>query len=77
MGHFQIKGGYLQFLNLVFLYLLWWTPSVLAADPPLPLGPLIDEAIKRNPSIQAAQNRWESSQAIIPQVKTLPLSEWS
>ena len=72
MGHFQIKGGYLPFLYLFLLYMLWWTPSVLAADPPLPLGPLIDEAIKQNPAIQAAQNRWESSKAIIPQVKTLP-----
>lgn len=72
MRHFLIKGVCLQFLSLVFLYLLWGAPSVLAAEPQLPLGPLIDEAMINNPSIQAAKDRWESSKAIIPQVQTLP-----
>lgn len=72
MEHFRIKRGYPQMLLVFVLCVLWWAPSVLAADPPLPLGPLIDEAIKQNPSIQSAKNRWESSKAIIPQVKTLP-----
>ena len=72
MGHFHIKRGYSQTLFLLVLFGLWLTPSVWAADPTLPLGPLLDEAIKQNPAIQAAKNRWESSKAVIPQVETLP-----
>jgi outer membrane protein TolC len=36
------------------------------------LEPLIREAQERNPDIQAARQRWESSKAVIPQVQTLP-----
>ena len=72
MGHFRIRKGYPQVLFVSVLSLWWWVPVVLAAEPPLPLGPLVDEALKQNPSIQAAKERWESSKAVIPQVKTLP-----
>ena len=72
MEHFRIRKGSPQILfGLVWLF-LWWGSPVLAADPPLPLGPLIDEALNRNPAIQAIKDRWESSKAIVPQVQTLP-----
>ena len=61
-----------QFLFFYLLFAWWSTTPVLAADTTLPLGPLIDEAIQQNPSIQAAKDRWESSKAVISQVKTLP-----
>jgi outer membrane protein TolC len=32
----------------------------------------VEEALLRNPDIQAARRRWEASQAIIPQVQSLP-----
>jgi outer membrane protein TolC len=59
--------------------LLWsWSVGVLAAwaqpntAPALELSRLLREARERNPDIQAAQQRWEAAQAVIPQVKTLP-----
>ncbi len=72
MGHLRIKGGNSQRLFVFVLCMVVWAPLVLAADPRLPLDTLIDEAIKQNPAIKAAKNRWESSKAIIPQVTTLP-----
>ena len=72
MGHSLIKRVSPQFLFFCLLFAWWSTYSALAADPPLPLGPLLDEAIKQNPSIQAAKDRWVSSKAIVPQVETLP-----
>jgi outer membrane protein TolC len=38
----------------------------------LDLQKLMQEAIENNPEIKAARQRWEASQAVIPQVKTLP-----
>ena len=61
-----------QFLFFCLLFAWWSIHPALAAEPTLPLGPLIDEAIKENPSIQAAKDRWDSSKAVISQVKTLP-----
>lgn len=72
MGNSLIKRVSPQFLFLCLLFAWWSTNSALAADLPLPLGPLLNEAIKQNPSIQAAKDRWVSSKAIIPQVETLP-----
>jgi outer membrane protein TolC len=46
-----------------------------AADRPeatLNLGELMREAMENNPEIKAARRRWEASQAVIPQVQTLP-----
>ena len=43
-----------------------------AEEVPLSLKVLVEEAIKRNPQIQVAKERWEASKAVIPQVKTLP-----
>ncbi len=55
--------------------LLW--PAVLFAasaseGPPQSLPQLVQEALDQNPEIQAARQRWESAQAVIPQVQTLP-----
>lgn len=46
--------------------------SALAAEPPLKLHTLIEEAFQQNPEIQAARHRWEAAKAVIPQVETLP-----
>ena len=72
MGNFHFKCVSLQFLFFCLLFAWWLAHSALAAETSLPLGPLIDEAIKQNPSIQAAKDRWDSSKAIISQVRTLP-----
>jgi len=55
-----------------------WSGGVdlsLAADQPeaiLSLGTLMREVVENNPEIKAARQRWEASQAVIPQVQTLP-----
>ena len=72
MGSYRIKRVSPQFLFFCLLFAWWSTASALAVDSQLPLGPLIDEAVKQNPSIQAAKARWNSSKAVISQVKTLP-----
>jgi len=45
---------------------------VFAEKSSLKLQTLVEEALQRNPNIQAARRRWEASQAIIPQVQSLP-----
>lgn len=52
--------------------LLW--PLLLLADggQHQPLAPLVQEALEHNPDIQAARQRWEAAQAVVPQVRTLP-----
>ena len=72
MGHFCIKRGNPQMMMIIVLCVSWLATWALAAEPTLPLDALLDEAIKQNPAIKAAKNRWESSKAIVPQVKTLP-----
>ncbi|TAL42014.1 MAG: TolC family protein [Methylovulum sp.] len=60
--------------------LLWasllWPAFALAVDnnvePVLPLAQLIREALDQNPEIKAAEQRWVSAQARIPQEQTLP-----
>lgn len=68
----------LRFLLLIFVWnsLLFlpgfssWAAS--ASTYSLNLQELMEEALQHNPDIQAARRRWESSQAIVPQVQTLP-----
>jgi cobalt-zinc-cadmium efflux system outer membrane protein len=43
-----------------------------AAGPRVTLDQLIQEALQNNPDIRASRQRWEASQAVIPQVQTLP-----
>jgi len=62
---------------LFSIVVLWGGRSdfSIAADRPeaiLNLGRLIHEAAENNPEIKAARQRWEASQAVIPQVQTLP-----
>jgi outer membrane protein TolC len=48
------------------------TGPAFAGESSLILHTLVEEALLRNPDIQAARRRWEASQAIIPQVQSLP-----
>jgi outer membrane protein, heavy metal efflux system len=48
------------------------TGPASAEEASLTLQSLVEEALLRNPDIQAANRRWEASQAIIPQVQSLP-----
>jgi outer membrane protein TolC len=48
------------------------TRPAFAQESSLKLQTLVEEALLRNPDIQAASRRWEASQAIIPQVQSLP-----
>ncbi len=51
----------------------WIFPGpAMAQESSLTLQALEEEALQRNPEIQAARRRWEASQAIIPQVQSLP-----
>ncbi|SFM81620.1 TolC family protein [Nitrosomonas communis] len=43
-----------------------------AGETPNRLDDLVKEALANNPDIRASLQRWESSKAVIPQVKTLP-----
>ncbi len=55
---------------------LLWPAAMFAASfdhgPDQGLAQLVQEALDQNPEIQAARQRWESAQAVIPQVQTLP-----
>lgn len=63
-------------LSVSLLVSLTRPASMLAddrnVDPILPLAQLIQEALAENPEIKAAEQRWLSAQARIPQVQTLP-----
>lgn len=54
------------------LLVCWATGPAVAGESTLKLQTLVEEALLRNPDIQAARRRWEASQAIIPQVQSLP-----
>jgi cobalt-zinc-cadmium efflux system outer membrane protein len=43
-----------------------------AAGPHVTLDQLVQEALQNNPDIRASRQRWEASQAVVPQVQTLP-----
>lgn len=43
-----------------------------AGETPVRLGEVVQEALANNPDIKASLQRWESSKAVIPQVRTLP-----
>lgn len=55
---------------------LQWSAAILAASAsegrPESLPQMVQEALDHNPEIHAARQRWESAQAVIPQVQTLP-----
>lgn len=74
MNPYSLNGGPVSVLLLITGLLLACgvTGSVWAGESSLKLQTLVEEALQRNPDIQAAQRRWEASQAIIPQVQSLP-----
>ncbi len=53
---------------------LFWPVFATAEEliSPVSLEKLVQEVQDNNPDIQAARQRWESGQAVIPQVQTLP-----
>jgi outer membrane protein TolC len=74
MNSFSLYG--LRLLVLLFSHSLLLaclsTGPAFAGESSLILHTLVEEALLRNPDIQAARRRWEASQAIIPQVQSLP-----
>ena len=74
MNSFSLYGGRVLILllsaNLLLVCLS--TGPAFAQESSLKLHTLVEEALLRNPNIQAARRRWEASQAIIPQVQSLP-----
>jgi outer membrane protein, heavy metal efflux system len=72
MRIFPLQGFHVRTFLIGILLLEITGLSALAAEPPLTLHILVDEAFERNPSIQAAKQRWEAARAVIPQVQTLP-----
>ena len=67
-----LRGFHVRTFVLGLLLLEITGFSALAAEPPLKLETLIEEAFQKNPEIQVARHRWESAKAVIPQVQTLP-----
>jgi outer membrane protein, heavy metal efflux system len=74
MNSFSLSGGRLLVLFLSNILLLAGLAAwpAFAQESSLKLHALVEEALLRNPNIQAARRRWEASQAIIPQVQSLP-----
>jgi outer membrane protein TolC len=74
MNSFSLYGIRLVVLliSLSLLLACLSTGPAFAEESPLTLQTLVEEALLRNPDIQAASRRWEASQAIIPQVQSLP-----
>jgi outer membrane protein, heavy metal efflux system len=74
MNSFSLSGGRLLVLFLSNILLLAGLAAwpAFAQESSLKLHALVKEALLRNPNIQAARRRWEASQAIIPQVQSLP-----
>jgi hypothetical protein len=70
-SHYGLRLLVLLFSHTLLLACLSAGPS-FAGESSLKLHTLVEEALLRNPDIQAARRRWEASQAIIPQVQSLP-----
>lgn len=43
-----------------------------AGDSTLSLSALVDEALRENPEIKSARERWQAAKAVVPQVQSLP-----
>lgn len=63
--------GYRNIVRLVIVTVMLFDPAFSYSAEPVSLNTLIDEALKNNPKIQAAQRRWEASQVRVPQAKSL------
>ena len=59
---------------LVLVLTTWSGPEAAHAAPPLdvPLESLIEEALTRNPEIQASHQQWQAALEKVPQARTLP-----
>lgn len=71
----QMHSALCLLLVVVMIACGWVAPLVGAVElteSTLNLATLIAETQERNPEIQAARQRWEANQAVIPQVQTLP-----
>ena len=68
---YSVRVLVLLFSTSVLLVCVSTRPAS-AEESSLTLQTLVEEALLRNPDIQAARRRWEASQAIIPQVQSLP-----
>ncbi len=62
---------YRNIIRMVLVTVMLFDPAFSYSAEPVSLNALIDEALKNNPQIQAAQRRWEASQARVPQAKSL------
>lgn len=65
-------AGLLVFILIHSLLLACVFPKPVGAETILSLRALVEEAFERNPEIQAARQRWESSKTVIPQVQSYP-----
>ncbi|MCZ6800525.1 MAG: TolC family protein [Nitrospirae bacterium] len=72
MKFVQLQHSYVQIFIIGLWLFLFPSLSVFAAEPPLKLQALIEEAFQQNPEIQAAKQRWEAVKARVPQVQSLP-----
>jgi cobalt-zinc-cadmium efflux system outer membrane protein len=72
MNSFSLYGVRVLLVSTSLLLACVSTGPASAEESSLTLQALIEEALLRNPDIQAARRRWEASQAIIPQVQSLP-----
>lgn len=64
------------FISLLFVYSIFGMPFLLAGElesqePPLTLSWALEEALRNNPDIQAARNRWEASREAIDSARSL------
>lgn len=74
MNSFPLYGVHVRALlvSTSLLLAVMATGPAFAEEASLTLQSLVEEALLHNPDIQAANQRWEASQAIIPQVQSLP-----
>ena len=72
MNSFSLFGVRVLLFSSSLLLTCVSTGPASAEESSLTLQSLVEEALLRNPSIQSASRQWEASQAIIPQVQSLP-----
>ncbi len=59
-------------LVVMYFFLMWHTPGEAQSVDSLQLPSLLEEAVRRNPDLEAARKRWQASLAKIPQAGALP-----
>jgi outer membrane protein, heavy metal efflux system len=60
-------------VTVLTIYLSGWTEQAagLEREPPLPIEAVVAEALKQNPEIEAARQRWRAAQERAPQARAL------